>query len=68
MTEQDLRTKKRVTVTDAALYLGIPRDRLRAQAKRNLWPFIIADREPGDNHRWTFYINVEALIAYKRGL
>lgn len=67
MTEKELRLKQHVTITDAALYLGIPRDRLRAQSKRGLWPFVIADKEPGANHRWTFYINVEELIKYKKG-
>ena len=66
MTEDELRRKKRVTITDAAEYLGMPRDRLRARVKRGLYPFADGNLEEG-SHRWSFYVNTEALIKWKKG-
>lgn len=66
MTEQELRQKRRITMLDAAQYLGMPIDKLRARAKRGFYPFIEADHVPGSK-RWSFWINTEGLIRFKAG-
>lgn len=66
MTETELRQKKRITMLDAAQFLGMPIDKLRARAKRNCYSFIEAEHAPG-SRRWSFWINCEGLIRFKAG-
>lgn len=66
MTETELRQKKRITMLDAARYLGMPIDKLRARAKRNCYSFIEAEHAEG-SQRWSFWINCEGLIRFKAG-
>ena len=66
MTEQYLRNKKRVNLNDVSQYLGMPIDKLRARAKRNCYSFIEAEHTEG-SQRWSFWVNVEGLIKFKRG-
>ena len=66
MTESDLRSKKRITMLDAAQFLGMPIDKLRARAKRNCYSFIEAEHTEG-SRRWSFWINCEGLIRFKAG-
>lgn len=66
MTESELRAKKRITMLDAAQFLGMPIDKLRARAKRNCYSFIEAEHVEG-SQRWSFWINCEGLIRFKAG-
>ena len=66
MTENELREKGRVNLIDVSRYLGMPIDRLRARAKRNCYSFIEAEHTEGSK-RWSFWVNIEGLIKFKKG-
>lgn len=66
MTETELREKGRVNLIDVSRYLGMPIDKLRARAKRNCYSFIEAEHTEG-SRRWSFWVNVEGLIKFKKG-
>lgn len=66
MTESELRSKPRVNLIDVSQYLGMPIDKLRARAKRNCYSFIEAEHTYGSK-RWSFWVNVEGLIRFKKG-
>lgn len=66
MTEIELREKGRVNLIDVSQYLGMPIDKLRARAKRNCYSFIEAEHTEG-SRRWSFWVNVEGLIKFKKG-
>ena len=66
MTEDDIRSKSKVTLKDAAEFLSMPIDKLRARAKRGCYDFIEANLNEGSS-KWSFWVHKERLIKFKRG-
>ncbi len=63
MTDQEILSKRKVTIADAAKYLCVPENHLRSAIKHGRIDIGSCDQPTG--RRWVYHIEPERLIAYK---
>lgn len=70
-TDDEIRTKGKITCQTAGEYLGIPSTAVSLGMRNNLLPIGFAvhneDRDTRFTESWSYYIVAERLIAYKYG-
>lgn len=65
MTDSDILAMDKVTVAEAAEYLGATQEVIRCGMLQHVLPIGAAIKGPGG--RWVYHISPGLLVAYKRG-